>query len=168
MSNSNHDPKNKECAIFGEEHEKEIECEHPCTCRPEQKEDWEEEFDKEFVKYATGSGEHFNWGTKPPHIKDFLRTQIALAEERGRREGYANGKAMRGKEWKEDVAEIRLSTITEFVDWAKKYRIFTSTCGHTGDEEKGYQKGLTAGESLFQSELLAFADSLKSNLTQKS
>ena len=119
---------------------------------------WEEEFDRTWMLF------------EPTHskVKDFIRTQLALAEQRGRREGYANGKAMRGKEWKEDVAEIRLSTITEFVDWAKKYRIFTSTCGHTGDEEKGYQKGLTAGESLFQSELLAFADSLKSNLTQKS
>ena len=58
-------------------------------------------------------------------------------------------------------ARGREDTITAFEEWAKKYRIFTSTCGHTGDEEKGYQKGLTAGESLFQADLLKFADSLK-------
>lgn len=135
-----HDPKNIKCPSVYGTFSAEL-----CTC-PAQKEEWEYEYTtllgtlmeiSAFSAYL-GSFHH-------EKIKDFIRTQLALSEERGRR-----------------------ATITEFVEWAKKYQIFTSTCGHTGDEEKGYQKGLTAGESLFQSELLAFADSLKSNLTQKS
>jgi hypothetical protein len=140
MSNSNHDPKNKECAIYGEEHEKEIKCEHPCTCRPEQKEEWEEEFMPVAEKLENVCTDY----APVEATWDFIRTQLALAEQRGRREGYTNGKALRGKEWEEDVAEIRLATITAFVEWA------------------GKQEWLNKGD------LLKFADSLKSNLTQKS
>jgi hypothetical protein len=40
---------------------------------------WEERFDERFVKYATGSGEHFRWGKKPPEIKQFIQSEIDQA-----------------------------------------------------------------------------------------
>ena len=106
---------------------------------PTQKEEWEQE-------YITLIGTLMELSAFSAYISsfhhaktvEFIRSQISQAEARGRED-----------------------TITAFEEWAKKYRIFTSTCGHTGDEEKGYQKGLTAGESLFQADLLSFADSLK-------
>ena len=106
---------------------------------PTQKEEWEQE-------YITLIGTLMELSAFSAYISsfhhaktvEFIRSQISQAEARGRED-----------------------TITAFEEWAKKYRIFTSTCGHTGDEEKGYQKGLTAGESLFQADLLKFADSLK-------
>lgn len=81
----------------------------------EQKEEWEEDFDNLFRV------DSFDFSDASYDIKQFIRIEIALAEERGRRE-----------------------TITEFVEWA------------------GKQEWLNKGD------LLKFADSLKSNLTQKS
>lgn len=109
-------------------------------------------------------------------LPNLLSTQLALSEKRGRdaqqKEDYEIAKAQQEKAFKSG-AEMgeergRMETITEFVEWANKYPIFSPACGHTGDEEKGYQKGITAGEKLFQTKLLSFADSLKGNNTQKS
>lgn len=87
----------------------------------EQKEEWVENYEidrNEFTQYDTSL---HTYVLNDSYIKDFIRTQIAIAEERGRRD-----------------------TITAFVEWA------------------GKQEWLNKGD------LLKFADSLKSNLTQKS
>lgn len=224
MSNSNHDPKNKECAIYGEEHEKEIECEHPCTCRPEQNMEekkcmcGEHKLGYFIISERIGETIHSRespcWviekedhtkcrklgtsdlcvccpcGCDTPmdapnyaelhgapteqkeelespsnlqrifsvdyvtacKIKDFIRTQLALSEERGRdaqqKEDYEIAKAHQEKAFKRgtEMGEERgrRATITAFVEWA------------------GKQEWLNKGD------LLKFADSLKSNLTQKS
>ena len=47
---------------------------------------------------------------------------------------------------------------------AEKYKIFTPTCGHDSEEEKGFQKGMTAGEQLFKREILV---ALRSNQTEE-
>lgn len=80
-----HNPNNSDCPIT-----RQISI-ATCTC-PEQKEEWEEEYItllgtlmeiSAFSAYL-GSFHH-------EKIKDFIRTQIALAEERGRRDGEAEG-----------------------------------------------------------------------------
>lgn len=44
-------------------------------------EDWEKEFNKNYVQYATGSGEHFRWGIKPPEIKRFIKETLHSKEK---------------------------------------------------------------------------------------
>lgn len=133
-----HNPNNKECHLnhcVGYNGDNQclggLDC--ICPCPPEQKEEWEEEF-----------GADSEWliplYTDEVSVEDkkiAVRRLIALAEERGRREGYANRRDDRYEDGKKE-------TITAFVEWA------------------GKQEWLNKGD------LLKFADSLKSNLTQKS
>lgn len=99
MSNSNHDPKNKECLlnhldpicfpsgnvrpVLHIEHDmngKKFVCPYSvCTCPPEQKQEWEIQFDEQSPLAFDGR----KWA------KQFCRTQISLAEERVRRESFS-------------------------------------------------------------------------------
>jgi len=129
----------------------------PCTCTT-QKEEWVEEYDSMFHEYGfTICRSPYN-----PTMKDFIRSQISLAETRGREEekvkwteacldAYAQGQsdAMGWDEFKE--RKCREATITAFEEWADNNRRY-------------FDKSL--GEpvlGVILHELVAFADLLKSN-----
>lgn len=118
-------------------------------------EQWEVDFNAKFLFAGDRTGSK---------LKDFLRSQIALAEQRGRdaqqKEDYEVAKAQQEKAFKSG-AEMgenrgRMETITAFVEWANR------NLNNTGDDsvfDCGYSASIT--------DLLSFADSLKSNLTEK-
>lgn len=72
----------------------------------------------------------------------------------------AHGVAMKAIE--EKNPELVVSYITQLLqeerdfvcEVIEKYQIFTPTCGYESEEEKGFQKGFTAGEKLMQRNLL--------------
>lgn len=57
----------------------------------------------------------------------------------------------------------QIALIKEIKKWAENYHIFKADCGYDNEEEKGFQKGLTAGEKLMQKDLTQFLDSLIRN-----
>lgn len=94
-----HNPNNKECKYNGVicvcagKHDPEIRCAYkPCTCPPEQKEEWENT--TEWKELYDGI-ENIEWDSEDHYdgalfvvdtLKDFIRSQISLAESRAREE----------------------------------------------------------------------------------
>lgn len=89
-----------------------------------------------------------NLGTRKIEIKSIIRKEKALSKEEGRREGYEDGKALRGKEWKQDIEEARLEVIAEVVEWENNHPLPSVT---------------TQFELKRQQERMAFLASLKTN-----
>jgi len=94
-----YNPNNKECKYNGVicvcagKHDPEIRCAYkPCTCPPEQKEEWENT--TEWKELYDGI-ENIEWDSEDHYdgalfvvdtLKDFIRSQISLAESRSRKE----------------------------------------------------------------------------------
>lgn len=133
---------------------------------PQEKQDWEAWFDEKFpiaIDYPPFPNKVQETGVffeieieqrtnraKAKHeaIKDFIRKEKALSKEEGRREGYEDGKALRGKEWKQDIEEVRLEVIGAVEDYVRRYYVL-----HKNDGKPLIEKA----------DILALLDSLKNN-----
>lgn len=135
-------------------------------CPHQKKQDWEAWFDEKFpiaIDYPPFPNKVQETGVffeieieqrtnraKAKHeaIKDFIRKEKELSKEEGRREGYEDGKALRGKEWKQDIEEVRLEVIGAVEDYVRRYYVL-----HKNDGKPLIEKA----------DILALLDSLKNN-----
>ena len=139
-----HDPENKACAQAGYGDNYHGLGKIDCTC-PAQKEEWEEE-----SRYLMT--EEVNWDA----LKDIIRSQISLAEARGREEANkcdecGGTDVVCAKGMIDAIRLARTETITAFEEWAGKY--MTETTKYYGTDKHGIDPD----------DLLSFASSLKSN-----
>ena len=110
-----------------------------------QKEEWEEE-----LRYLMT--EEVNWDA----LKDLIRSQISLAEARGREEANkcdecGGTDVVCAKGVMDSIRLARTETITAFEEWAGKY--MTETTKYYGTDKHGIDPD----------DFLSFASSLKSN-----
>ena len=139
-----HDPENKACAQAGYGDNYHGLGKIDCTC-PAQKEEWEEE-----LRYLMT--EEVNWDA----LKDIIRSQISLAEARGREEANkcdecGGTDVVCAKGVMDSIRLARTETITAFEEWAGKY--MTETTKYYGTDKHGIDPD----------DLLSFASFLKSN-----
>lgn len=108
----------------------------------QEKQDWEDTFIDILVKHGIGIG------NARRDLSQFIRKEKELSKEEGRREGYEDGKALRGKEWKQDIEEVRLEVIGAVEDYVRRYYVL-----HKNDGKPLIEKA----------DILALLDSLKNN-----
>ena len=116
MSNSNHDPLNEKClqnCVVNRGAR--VSCahvNHDCTC-PDRKEKWEDEFDIIFR-------DCFDFSASIPEIKQFIRTKIYLAEERGRKEVITENTSDGYHTFKE-LYDHRITLFITLCRWIEKH-----------------------------------------------
>lgn len=113
-----HNPENKECGIYGEEHEKEIECEHLCSCTQEAEEsvDWEKAITPLLQRTWANNAGYYDWldfihSCRAQAVKE--RDEFWKAQEMGKSSDCAKHERQAVEEYKKRLLKNILTIINE-------------------------------------------------------
>ncbi len=139
--------------------------------------EWEREIESFFCERCRKDEEHpecdfQNSGCMG--LIGLIRKILQKERKKARKQGYKEARSWNCEELTVDNVlatidkiksearkEERQSICEEIEGIVKKYKIFNPTCGYESEEEKGYQKGMTAGEKLMQEDLIVTINKIK-------